>query len=151
MGRADGVDLTFNMSNKLFERRLWEIRVTQMSFSQKAPTGCLQYYSGLSGIIQTFNFAENGRHLANQDYRACVRQETGMCSIAYEPCDDQSFKIGVPGMNNNGEGGEGGSNVPNFGNGQLGFGNGQPGFGGPSFSNPSGATGGNLNGMFLNT
>lgn len=46
------------------------------------------------GIIQTFNFAENGRHLANQNYRACIRQETKMCSIQYEPCDDNSFGIG---------------------------------------------------------
>lgn len=43
---------------------------------------------------QTFNFAENGRHLANQNYRSCIRQETGMCSIAYEPCTEQSFRIG---------------------------------------------------------
>lgn len=46
------------------------------------------------GIIQTFNFAENGRHLANQNYRSCIRQETKMCSIQYEPCDDNSFGIG---------------------------------------------------------
>lgn len=44
--------------------------------------------------FQTFNFAENGRHLSNQNYRACIRQETGMCSIAYEPCNEQSFRIG---------------------------------------------------------
>lgn len=46
------------------------------------------------GVIQTFNFAENGRHLANQDYRSCIRQETGRCTIQYEPCDDNSFRIG---------------------------------------------------------
>lgn len=50
------------------------------------------------GIIQTFNFADNGRHLANQNYRSCVRQEKGLCSIQYEPCNDQSFRIGpMPG------------------------------------------------------
>ena len=32
--------------------------------------------------------------MANQEYRACIRQEVGMCSIAYEPCSDQSFRIG---------------------------------------------------------
>lgn len=46
------------------------------------------------GIVESFNFAENGRHLANQNYKACVRQSKGMCSIAYEPCDDESFRIG---------------------------------------------------------
>lgn len=27
------------------------------------------------GIIQTMNYAINGRHLANQDYNICVRSE----------------------------------------------------------------------------
>lgn len=44
--------------------------------------------------FQTFNFAENGRHLANQEYRVCIRQELKMCSIVYEPCNRNSFKIG---------------------------------------------------------
>lgn len=44
--------------------------------------------------VQTFNFAENGRHLANQNYRACIRQESDMCSIQYEPCFDRAFRIG---------------------------------------------------------
>lgn len=45
-------------------------------------------------ILQTFNFAENGRHLSNQKYKACIRQGAKMCSIAYEPCSEQSFRIG---------------------------------------------------------
>lgn len=44
--------------------------------------------------LQTFNFAENGRHLANHNYRVCIRQELGMCSVAYEPCNKKSFRIG---------------------------------------------------------
>lgn len=88
------VDVVMNFNQRFFLPRMWEIRVTQIPFSQRAPVGCLQYYFGGEGLIQTFNFADNGRHLANQNYRACVRQETGMCSISYEPCDDQSFRIG---------------------------------------------------------
>lgn len=45
-------------------------------------------------LLQTFNFADNGRHLANQNYRICMRQEVEMCSIVYQPCDIQSFRIG---------------------------------------------------------
>ncbi|KAK7602453.1 hypothetical protein V9T40_008042 [Parthenolecanium corni] len=52
--------------------------------------------SGQHCIIQTMNFAINGRHLADQDYLICMKQASGMCSIAYEPCDDNSFKIGPP-------------------------------------------------------
>lgn len=87
------VDIVMNFNQRFFLPRMWEIRVTQIPFSQRAPLGCLQYFTGGEGLIQTFNFAENGRHLANQNYRSCIRQETGMCSIAYEPCDDQSFRI----------------------------------------------------------
>ena len=39
------------------------------------------------------NFADNGRHLAEQDYNICIRQEKDMCSIAYEPCHDNAFRI----------------------------------------------------------
>ena len=81
-------------SKRSFFSRFWEIRVVQIPFSQRIPSGCSQYYTGKDGIIQTFNFAENGRHLANQDYRACVREEIGICSISYEPCDESSFRIG---------------------------------------------------------
>lgn len=87
------IDIVMNFNQRFFLPRMWEIRVTQIPFSQRAPHGCLQYFTGGEGLIQTFNFADNGRHLANQNYRACIRQETGMCSIAYEPCDDQSFRI----------------------------------------------------------
>ncbi|KAJ6649030.1 hypothetical protein Bhyg_04262, partial [Pseudolycoriella hygida] len=88
------IELFMNFTDRFASTRLWEIRIAQIPFSQRAPTGCLQYFTSPSGIIQTFNFAENGRHLANQNYRSCIRQETGMCSIAYEPCTEQSFRIG---------------------------------------------------------
>ena len=74
--------------------RLWEMKITQMYTAQKAPTGCYQYHTGKTGTIQTMNFADNGRHLANQDYKICVRSEPNMCSIVYELCDENSFKLG---------------------------------------------------------
>ncbi|XP_055301189.1 uncharacterized protein LOC129567858 isoform X2 [Sitodiplosis mosellana] len=89
-----GIDLIMNFTSSFETARFWEVRVSQIPFSQRAPTGCLQYFFGNEGIIQTFNFAENGRHLSNQKYKACIRQESKMCSIAYEPCNEQSFRIG---------------------------------------------------------
>ncbi|XP_062548394.1 uncharacterized protein LOC134213391 [Armigeres subalbatus] len=116
--RADEeIELFMNFSPRSFTQRLWEIKITQIPFSQRAPSGCMQYYTGLEGVIQTFNFAENGRHLANHNYRACIRQEKDMCSVAYEPCDDQSFRIanplsdgsgGFPGGSSGGPGGSAG-------------------------------------------
>ncbi|KAI8042412.1 uncharacterized protein LOC128263173 [Drosophila gunungcola] len=88
------IDISLNLSNRLLPLRLWEMSVVQIPFNQRAPAGCLQYHTGREGIMQTFNFAENGRHLANQNYRICVRQESDMCSIMYQPCDELSFRIG---------------------------------------------------------
>lgn len=91
----DPITITVNLTqNDLF--RIWEIRVTQIEFNRRAPAGCSQFYHGVKGIIQTMNYAINGRHLANQDYNVCIRQEERMCSIVYEPCDENSFKIGPP-------------------------------------------------------
>lgn len=78
--------------------------IIQVPFNQRAPNGCLQFYTGRRGVVKTMNFAENGRRLANQDYTICMRQERGMCSIAYEPCDENSFKIGAGSSGNNGVG-----------------------------------------------
>ncbi|KAJ8915019.1 hypothetical protein NQ315_015994, partial [Exocentrus adspersus] len=89
---TDPIRISMNLSRKAVSR-LWEVRLTQVPFSQRAPAGCLQYHEGGTGIIQTMNFADNGRHLANQDYNICMRQEEGMCSIAYEPCHDNAFRI----------------------------------------------------------
>ncbi|XP_047106141.1 uncharacterized protein LOC124775354 [Schistocerca piceifrons] len=91
----DPISITMNLSRSDLSR-IWEIKVSQIVFNQRAPAGCLQYHQGETGIIRTMNFADNGRHLANQDYLICVRQESGMCSIAYEPCDENSFRIGPP-------------------------------------------------------
>lgn len=87
------ININMNLTKKV-RSRMWEVVITQVPFTQRAPAGCFQFYTGKNGIIRTLNFAENGRHLANQDYNICIRQEHGMCSIAYEPCDENSFRIG---------------------------------------------------------
>lgn len=51
----------------------------------RAPAGCLQYYTGVTGTIKSFNWvdgsgacaATGGCHLQSQDYVACVRKENG--------------------------------------------------------------------------
>ncbi|ERL86070.1 hypothetical protein D910_03484 [Dendroctonus ponderosae] len=105
----DEIKIEMTLDKKAVSR-FWEIIITQMAFTEQAPPGCLQYFtgqeekfkiyrrknhnfSGPDGTIQTMNFADNGRHLANQDYNICIRQEEGMCSIAYEPCHENAFRI----------------------------------------------------------
>ncbi|XP_041982208.1 uncharacterized protein LOC121735437 [Aricia agestis] len=77
--------------------RLFLMRITQLPLAHAAPHNCLQYYTGDNGTIRTFNYASNGRHLASQEYRACVRRNSGFCSIRYAQCDRRSFRIGSRG------------------------------------------------------
>lgn len=52
-GEATGVvDVIMNFTSSLAASRFWEIRVSQIPFSQRAAAGCLQYFTGNEGIIQ---------------------------------------------------------------------------------------------------
>ncbi|TRY80436.1 hypothetical protein TCAL_04732 [Tigriopus californicus] len=64
-------------------------------------SGCLQYLTGLTGRLTTFNFLPtNDNHLANQDYSICIRQEAGFCCIEYSLCPDvNSFSLDTNGAN----------------------------------------------------
>lgn len=74
--------------------RTWNIHVMQISCTAKwkPPEGCLQYFTGTTGYISSFNYL-GGYHLANQLYSACVRAERGYCSISYTATDDTSFQL----------------------------------------------------------
>jgi len=102
------VALNFRLTNGL-QSRMWEMRVIQLGFEQRAPVGCLQYFRSPNGTLRTFNYLPNGRYLAEHDYLLCIRQERDMCGIAYQPCTRDSFRIGPGGF-------QGASNATNTGN-----------------------------------
>ncbi|CAG9781866.1 unnamed protein product [Diatraea saccharalis] len=78
-------------------RRRWNIRLVQLGCDCPgiAPNGCLQYYRGATGTINSFNYggtANTGlsaslvtgtRQLANLNYGICIRMEAGFCAIQY--------------------------------------------------------------------
>ena len=74
----------------------WSIRMTQHSCTDwwRAPPDCLQYVTGSSGIVQSFNY-DGGVHLANQRYQICFRIERGMCTMSYY-ASPTSFRISGP-------------------------------------------------------
>ncbi len=45
-------------------------------FYKRAPDGCLQYFTGTSGTISSYNH-QGGVQLADQNYNLCLRQEEG--------------------------------------------------------------------------
>ena len=73
--------------------RQWDIRVTQYECGQDdkaGPPGCLQYYTGTAGTLQSFNFPPGATtvpttatHLQNQNYQVCFRRESGYCHLCF--------------------------------------------------------------------
>ena len=54
-----------------------------------ASDGCLQYFTGVSGQILSFNYnGASGLQLSNTDYSACIRMERNFCGIQYNACAD---------------------------------------------------------------
>lgn len=51
-GKSSIVDVVMNFTSGFGTARFWEVRVSQIPFSQRAPAGCLQYFSGHEGTIQ---------------------------------------------------------------------------------------------------
>ena len=71
-----------------------------LRLSLSAADGCLQYFTGVSGRIFSFNYNNAaGLQLSDTDYSICVRMERNFCGIQYTACADtantppQSFSI----------------------------------------------------------
>ncbi|XP_059084969.1 uncharacterized protein LOC131881983 [Tigriopus californicus] len=72
--------------------RQFDIKVTQYACGDEngGPDGCLQYFSGNTGQLASFNFpttdsaiADGTTHLSSQCYNICFRQEEGKCAICF--------------------------------------------------------------------
>jgi len=70
----------------------WRIKVSQIECDSeyRAPQGCMQYFFENVNTITSYNYDGNigragteGGVLAHQDYRICIKQNPGMCSIEY--------------------------------------------------------------------
>ncbi|XP_043476468.1 uncharacterized protein LOC122507685 isoform X1 [Leptopilina heterotoma] len=89
-GQTNPITLSFVTSGTGFERS-WKVRISQIPCSTiyKAEEGCLQYYTGVSGQIKSFNYDPiNGLQLSNQDYSICIRMERNFCGIQYMTCSE---------------------------------------------------------------
>merc|ERR1711990_20132 len=66
-------------------QKSWNILARQISCtaSWKAPTDCVQYYTGTSGNVKSYNFA-GSQMLSSMSYDNCIRQEKGYCRIQWQ-------------------------------------------------------------------
>lgn len=85
--------------------RVWNLKLTQIPCTSqfKAPPGCLQYYSGITGDIYSFNYGTGAnpalnaamsltgsRQLASMNYGICVQRAAGRCTITYKLVSNRS-------------------------------------------------------------
>jgi len=109
----DCQEVNFHIGASTTTTRQWDIYVTQYTCGQEdtaGPPGCLQYFTGTSGTVKSFNFNPSNTnaatdtsttHLQNQHYEICFRRESGYCYICYIPFNSitgagtSSFGLGV--------------------------------------------------------
>lgn len=88
--------LNFAIGGAITTSRSWDIFVSQYKCSDTqdtrgGPPGCLQYHTGDTGVINSYNFPSatltpaTAIHLANQKYTICIKRSSGFCSICYAP------------------------------------------------------------------
>jgi len=80
-GASPAVTLNIITDNMAFARS-WKIlvRTIECDSPSKAPGGCLQYFTGTSGNIVSFNAGTTGALLDDLLYNVCIRREANMCS-----------------------------------------------------------------------
>ena len=75
----------------------WRIKVSQIECNSKtrAPEGCLQFLTGVSGSFQSLGFNEANPMpiIRFADYTICVRNEAGYCAIDYSVKAMTTFRL----------------------------------------------------------
>merc|ERR1711936_1306819 len=88
--------------------RFWKILVQRIECNSPdlPPAGCLQFFTGLSGLITSFNgarMADAHQMIQNQQYRVCIKRGAGMCGVTYREADAagqiDSFGLGPANAN----------------------------------------------------
>jgi len=100
-GAASSDDIELKTSYDAVSKQ-WNILTRQISCtaSWKAPPDCVQYFTGVSGSIKSYNF---GQIIQGQDYSNCIRQEKNYCRVKFtessiatpDPFDLDTVTIGT--------------------------------------------------------
>jgi len=97
---TDSVSITNTyVSNGLTTAKTYNILARQISCTAewKAPTDCVQYFTGKSGSVKSYNF-QGSQFLKGQIYNNCIRTEKGYCAIQWKESSTTSpdpFAIGA--------------------------------------------------------
>jgi len=81
---TDSITMTLTYgSSGLTTAKTFNILARQISCTAtwKAPTDCTQYFTGVTGNVQSYSY---GQMLTSQYYTNCIRTEKGYCSIQWK-------------------------------------------------------------------
>nr|CAD7263893.1 unnamed protein product [Timema shepardi] len=60
----------------------------------RAPAGCLQYFTEMSGTIQSFNYNKGlGHYQSNLDYAMCIKRSPNTCQVQFKQVQGSDFWI----------------------------------------------------------
>ncbi|XP_063237524.1 uncharacterized protein LOC134539425 isoform X3 [Bacillus rossius redtenbacheri] len=95
---TDGVSVSLMVMTSGLKPYEWRIQVTQIDCVENpelvAPAGCLQYFTGEAGSIQSFNYDKGqGHYQSNLDYAMCIKRLPNTCQIVYRQVDGSKFWI----------------------------------------------------------
>ncbi|XP_017770277.1 PREDICTED: uncharacterized protein LOC108558006 [Nicrophorus vespilloides] len=72
------------------ERKRYKMKICQYDDSCSGLMSCLQYYTGISGVISSFNYEKaatfsrsDPQYLNNLNYAICIKREPGYCTVTY--------------------------------------------------------------------
>ncbi|KAG6450813.1 hypothetical protein O3G_MSEX006803 [Manduca sexta] len=100
VGDVDG-PFYFAVQTVSSESRLFSIKITQLLETDElaAPSGCLQYFKGPQGYLESFNYRDKSdigiarisSYLNNLNYAMCIDRESQACSIKYSNEDEMQI------------------------------------------------------------
>ena len=67
-----------------------KVSMIECSNPSRAPTDCIQYLTGYSNTIKSFNW-DGKVQIAGTALTYCIRRENGMCAIQYIPVQGQTI------------------------------------------------------------
>ena len=89
--RTFSIKITQIECDSLAKGIFMEIILNYSKMLLQAANGCLQYFTGVSGSLESFNYNNAaGLQLSDTDYTICVRMERNFCGIQYNACADNT-------------------------------------------------------------
>ncbi|XP_075229857.1 uncharacterized protein LOC142329296 [Lycorma delicatula] len=97
--------LTIDSLNSAVCNRRWNLQISQIACnsSNRAPSGCLKYFTGVEGTDYSFNYYPSSsaggglanRQLAGLNYGVCIRNEAGYCTIQWSQAANDKYSFTV--------------------------------------------------------